>query len=86
MYLRIVFGGTPEARQGGERHESSCRERSIDPVARRSGAQANLRSDPPPDRIRSDADLAQDADELGEQPHRTLSPSPRCTLRMRSPG
>ena len=84
MYLRIVFGGTPEAHPGGERHD--CRERSIDPVARRIGAQANLRSDPQPDRIRSDADLAHDADELGQQPHRTLSSSPRCMLTMCSPG
>ena len=27
-----------------------------------------------------------DADELGEQSHRTMSPSPRCTLAMYSPG
>ena len=37
--------------------------------------------------VRADeTDHQQDADELGEQPHRTLSPSPRCTLTMCSPG
>jgi hypothetical protein len=40
-----------------------------------------------PSEIRADeTDQQHDADELGEQPHRTLSPSPRCTLTMYSPG
>ena len=44
------------------------------------------RGDDPPEVRADETDQQQDADELGQQPHRTLSPSPRCMLTMCSPG
>ena len=71
MYLRIVFGGTPKlTRVASATTVQRDRSTRLPGGAARRQIYGEIRS---PDRTRSDADLAHDADERGQQPHRTLS-------------